>query len=135
MRFLPSTAPPRRRRTATDDHRADLFREAAAIVRVDFAAAITLTAIADRVKASPRQLHRAFKEAGGTTFGAYVRDVRMAHAAELIGGTDLPVGEVASSVGYRQPSQFTKAFKRVHGKTPSHFRMAAKGLVPNGQLP
>jgi AraC-like DNA-binding protein len=46
----------------------------------------------------------------------------MARAAELLTSTDVPVGEVGRRVGYRQASQFTKAFKRTYAETPSAFR-------------
>jgi AraC-like DNA-binding protein len=34
----------------------------------------------------------------------------------------LTVREVAHRVGYRQPAQFAKAFRRHHGVSPSRFR-------------
>jgi AraC-like DNA-binding protein len=34
----------------------------------------------------------------------------------------MTVREVASRVGYRQPAQFAKAFRRHHGDSPSDFR-------------
>ncbi len=46
----------------------------------------------------------------------------MAKAAELLREGALPVNQVASSVGYRQPAQFAKAFRRHHGAPPSTFR-------------
>ena len=51
----------------------------------------------------------------------------MSRAAELVTATDIPVGEVARRVGYREPSQFTKAFKRTYGATPSELRGAGGG--------
>jgi AraC-like DNA-binding protein len=33
-------------------------------------------------------------------------------------------------VGYRQPGQFTKAFKRAHKQTPSQFRTARRRSSP-----
>jgi AraC-like DNA-binding protein len=35
---------------------------------------------------------------------------------------NLTVREVAHRVGYRQPAQFAKAFRRHHGLAPSAFR-------------
>jgi AraC-like DNA-binding protein len=32
------------------------------------------------------------------------------------------VRDVAHTVGYRQPAQFAKAFRRVHGQTPAAHR-------------
>jgi two-component system response regulator YesN len=46
----------------------------------------------------------------------------MARAAELLAERELPVNRVASAVGYRQPAQFAKAFRRHHGRPPSAYR-------------
>ena len=71
---------------------------------------------------SRRQLQRAFAEAGETSFRSYLQRVRMERAAELLREGPTPVNQVASAVGYRQPAQFAKAFRRHHGAPPSSFR-------------
>jgi two-component system response regulator YesN len=42
----------------------------------------------------------------------------------------IPVREVAQSVGYRQPAQFAKAFRRHHGAPPSSLK--GRGNSSNG---
>ena len=46
----------------------------------------------------------------------------MERAAQLLAARGLTVREVAHRVGYRQPAQFAKAFRRHHGLAPSAFR-------------
>jgi AraC family transcriptional regulator of adaptative response / methylphosphotriester-DNA alkyltransferase methyltransferase len=46
----------------------------------------------------------------------------MERAAELLRIRGLTVRDVAHRVGYRQPAQFAKAFRRHHGIAPSDFR-------------
>ena len=46
----------------------------------------------------------------------------MRHAARLLREGAIPVREVAQSVGYRQPAQFAKAFRRHHGTAPSSLK-------------
>jgi two-component system response regulator YesN len=46
----------------------------------------------------------------------------MARAAQLLRQDSMPVNRVARAVGYRQPAQFAKAFRRHHGAPPSAFR-------------
>ena len=46
----------------------------------------------------------------------------MRHAARLLREGAIPVREVAQSVGYRQPAQFAKAFRRHHGTPPSSLK-------------
>ena len=47
----------------------------------------------------------------------------MDRAAELLERRSVTVREVANRVGYRQPAQFAKAFRRHLGVAPSDFRM------------
>ena len=54
----------------------------------------------------------------------------MEKAAEMLATRGLTVREVAHRVGYRQPAQFAKAFRRYQGVAPSDFR--ADGRVPTG---
>jgi transcriptional regulator GlxA family with amidase domain len=119
---MPLVSPPRRR-TSTEAARLALFREAAALVGADLSRPLTLDQVAEEVSSSPRQLRRAFSEVGGTTFGTYLRELRMARAAHLLTGTGLPVHEIAVAVGYTEPSQFTKAFRRSFGATPTAYRL------------
>ena len=109
--------------------RASLFQDAAAIVGSDYSENLSLDEIARRVASSRRQLQRAFSEVGGTTFREYLTAVRMDVAAGLLADRELTVREVARRVGYRQPAQFAKAFRRRHGSAPSKFRTQARFAV------
>jgi AraC family transcriptional regulator, regulatory protein of adaptative response / methylphosphotriester-DNA alkyltransferase methyltransferase len=87
--------------------RASLLEEANAIVERDFASDLSLDDIARRVASSRRQLQRAY---------------------ELLETRALTVREVAHRVGYRQPAQFAKAFRRHRGVAPSDYR-ASNGTL------
>jgi AraC family transcriptional regulator, regulatory protein of adaptative response / methylphosphotriester-DNA alkyltransferase methyltransferase len=109
-------------RPTTVTHRTSLFHDAAAIVARDYADDLSLDDIARSVASSRRQLQRAFSEIGRTTFREYLTNVRMDEAARMLERHDLTVREVAHRVGYRQPAQFAKAFRRRHGVPPSMYR-------------
>jgi transcriptional regulator GlxA family with amidase domain len=93
------------RRSAEDDsvaerpiHRARttksleaLYRESCAIVLRHYRRRLTVAVIARALASSPRQVQRAFDEAGGTSFSAYLREVRLRNAAELIARQPLTV--------------------------------------------
>ena len=112
-------------RPATVRHRTSLFEEATSIVEIEFASELSLDDIARRVASSRRQLQRAYAEIGSTTFREHLTAVRMDRAAEMLASRGLTVREVAHRVGYRQPAQFAKAFRRHHGSSPSTFRSKA----------
>ncbi|MCA0910738.1 helix-turn-helix domain-containing protein [Qipengyuania gaetbuli] len=46
-------------------------------------------------------------------------------AAEKLRSTDLPVSEIALSLGYSEPSSFVRAFRKVAGMTPGKWRTLA----------
>ena len=125
-------------RPSTIRLRTSLFREATEIVDREFASDLSLDDIARRVASSRRQLQRAYAEIGGTTFRDHLTAVRMQKAAAMLATRALTVREVAHRVGYRQPAQFAKAFRRRHGVAPSDYRaggpaagrFAREGLRP-----
>lgn len=110
------------KRPATAVRRRAIFQEAVEIIDAEYRKKLQLDDVARRVATSRRQLQRAFAEAGETSFRAYLQRVRMDRAAELLREGTAPVNEVATAVGYRQPAQFAKAFRRHHGAAPSSFR-------------
>lgn len=118
-------------RPATIRHRTSLLEDAIAIVEVEFSQDVALDDIARRVASSRRQLQRAYAEIGDTTFREHLASVRMQRAAELLTNRSLTVREVAHRVGYRQPAQFAKAFRRHHGEAPSDFR-STRHAAPEG---
>ena len=112
--------------------RTSLFQEATEIVDQEYGNDLSLDEIARRVASSRRQLQRAYAEIGQTTFRDHLTSVRMEKAAELLSSRGLTVREVAHRVGYRQPAQFAKAFRRHLGVAPSDYR--ADGARSNGRF-
>ena len=112
-------------RPTTIHLRTALYDDACAIVEEEYASDLSLDDIARRIASSRRQLQRAFAEIGQTTFRDHLTQVRMRRAAELLATRGLTVREVANRVGYRQPAQFAKAFRRHLGTSPSSFRLDA----------
>ena len=108
--------------TAGARRRRALFEEALSLIEVSYHDdRLTVDDLSDRIFSSRRQLQRAFAEAG-TSVQECLHAVRMRRAAELLEESSLPVAEVAHSVGYRQPPQFAKAFRRQYALTPSQWR-------------
>lgn len=72
---------------------------------------------------SSRTLTRTFESSTGHAFRPWVARVRAQRAITLLAaGTGLD--EVSRQVGYRSPSAFIAAFKRLTGTTPTRFRSA-----------
>jgi AraC-like DNA-binding protein len=56
------------------------------------------------------------------TFSRIVEQTRAEMAGDLLEGTDAPIREIASQLGYTNQNNFTRAFRRWAGVTPSAFR-------------
>ena len=86
---------------------------------------IPMGKLASSVNLSRRQFERVFrKKAGITPARAYAR-VRMEHAKTLLLQSRANMLEIALETGFVNASHFTRAFKRVHGVTPSQVRTAS----------
>jgi AraC-like DNA-binding protein len=72
---------------------------------------------------APRTLQRQLKRDGGS-FARVLEEVRSAEARRLLAMPQSRVTRVAAQLGYRDPANFTRAFRRWTGTTPSRFRAA-----------
>jgi AraC family transcriptional regulator, regulatory protein of adaptative response / methylphosphotriester-DNA alkyltransferase methyltransferase len=116
-------------RQSTLLRRRALFEEALAAIERHYSDEnLSLGAVARSIATSRRQLQRVFAERQ-TSFRSELQRVRMTRAAELLRDGALPVATVARAVGYRQPAQFSKAFRRHHGHPPSERRGTAGSLA------
>ncbi|WP_193726832.1 AraC family transcriptional regulator [Paenibacillus guangzhouensis] len=65
---------------------------------------------------------RIFKHNTGITMNEFLVSIRMTKAKELLRETDLPIIEIAGSVGFQDVSHFCNTFKRLASMTPSRYR-------------
>lgn len=71
-------------------------------------------------------LNRVFKKNTGKTIFAYLTDVRMKHAMELLESTSMKISAVGYRVGIGDEGYFCKVFKKHTGMTPGQYgKMAA----------
>jgi AraC-like DNA-binding protein len=77
----------------------------------------SIVRVADMFAIHRVTLHRYLRDQG-TTFEQLLDESRRALAARMLEQTDLPVGEIATALGYGSPGSFVRAFKRWHGVTP-----------------
>jgi transcriptional regulator GlxA family with amidase domain len=119
-------------RDGTAERRDQLYREAMMLIAREYATNLHLEGVAHRLATSRRQLQRAFAEAGDTSFRDELAGVRMRRARELLAADELSVRQVAVAVGYPQPAQFAKSFRRHHGYPPSAYRRERQGMRDGG---
>jgi len=83
---------------------------------------LSLEAISAQVGISPLYLSRTFKTAIGQSPHQYVLGRRIERAKDLLRNTDLPIAEVALSVGFSSQPHLSTWFVRRVGVTPAVYR-------------
>lgn len=67
-------------------------------------------------------LYSKFKEITGQTLGAYIADMRLKRACQLLTETDMSVNEISDMLGFNSQRYFSTFFKERTGQTPSAYR-------------
>lgn len=112
-----------------------LVYDALHVIEADPSRPLALDDVARDIATSRRSLQRAF-EGEGITFREAVAVARMRRAKALLAQGTMPIYQVADRVGYRSKAEFTKAFKRHTGVTPSAYaRSVREGAHRNGDGP
>ncbi len=68
---------------------------------------------------------RKFHKETGMTFRSYLQKARIEKSCELLRGSDLPIFEIAETVGYDDIKFFNTVFKRLLQMTPGEYRKLA----------
>lgn len=85
----------------------------------------SLVELAHQAGINEFKLKIGFKQLFGTTVFGYLLEERMCKAKYLLQNSELPIQEIAIITGYKNLSNFTAAFKRKFGTTPSQVKMLA----------
>lgn len=114
--FLFKTAPP------------SLFSQRLALVIIPFLKEgyLTLEMVSGIIRITPRTIQRRLAKEG-LTYDKLLEQIRYKKAMELLQDKKAKIIDIAYELGYKDPSHFTRAFKRWTGKTPKEF----KNFPPN----
>ncbi|MEM6336755.1 MAG: helix-turn-helix domain-containing protein, partial [Bacteroidota bacterium] len=89
-------------------------------------------ALAGEVGLSRRQLARRLRDALDTAPGVYLRQLRLARAAQLLEQEAGTVAEIAYAVGYRDAEHFARQFRKTYGTVPSAYPASGNERVGMG---
>jgi AraC-like DNA-binding protein len=71
---------------------------------------------------SLRTLHRKLKAVVDRTPGEFLNEFRMRKAVELLTTTSLPITEISVQIGFDEPTNFGRTFKKYYEMSPSKYR-------------
>ena len=83
--------------------------------------------LAQKASLSRAAFAQRFKELLGDTPVNYVTKVRIQKSMELLVRTEESIERIAETVGYGTGFALSKAFKRIAGVSPQHYRLQATG--------
>ncbi len=101
------------------------LKDVVEILHTEFCRPFSLTAIAQRVGASPVLLARAFRRCHRMTVGQYVRRLRVNYAMNALQGEE-SLSDIAAHAGFSDQSHLGRVFLSATGMTPRQFRMAQR---------
>jgi len=83
---------------------------------------ITLAELARNAKLSVYYFATLFRKSTGYSPRRYILHRRVIRARELLRNTSLSVLDVSLDLGFQHQNNFARAFRRITGMTPTHFR-------------
>jgi len=98
-------------------------------IRANMGKSVPVAQLAKQMHVSPRTLQRSIKETFNCSPKDIVIAVKMHEAKRMILTGDFLVNEIAYSVGFEEPSHFSKRFKAQYGMAPSKLVNASKKAV------
>ncbi len=121
-------APAGRSDSASRDKR--LVMAAIAELRRDDAAWNGLDMLARRVGTHGKKLTELFRTQFGMTVYEYLIDIRLETARWHLSNTTTQIQSIAERAGYRNPSDFSRAFRHRYGVGPRQYRKAGAPATP-----
>lgn len=89
-------------------------------IHADFRSPLSVESLAAQAAMSLSTFHESFRAVTRTSPLQYVKTVRLHKARTFMVHEGLTAAEAAARVGYESPSQFSREFKRLFGRSPAH---------------
>jgi two-component system response regulator YesN len=88
-----------------------------------------LEGAAAAVYMSTAYISRYFKQKTGLNFSDYLLSTKMQLAADLLMNLQFKIYEISDRLGYKNPANFTRSFKRIYQISPKDYRFQKMGRV------
>ncbi|CAM3535576.1 MULTISPECIES: response regulator transcription factor [Saccharibacillus] len=95
-------------------------------IKARYASELSLEKVASVVYLNAAYFSQLFKQKTGQGFKDYVTQIRLDRAMEMLGESELKVGDIAERVGYPDVRHFSQVFRKKIGSTPSEYREQMK---------
>jgi AraC-like DNA-binding protein len=83
---------------------------------------LSVSRLSRELQCSPDYLSHLFRKTTGSTLQSYINGQRLIRARELLETSALNIAQVSQAAGFRDPSYFSRAYRRWSGVTPREVR-------------
>jgi AraC-like DNA-binding protein/ligand-binding sensor protein len=104
-----------------------MIRRAKEFILEHHAESLRLPQVAQAAGSSTFHFCKVFKRVTGVNFTAFLSQVRLEKAKNLLLNPDIKVSEIAYAVGFQSLTHFNRVFKEDTGHPPTHYRSQAIG--------
>ncbi len=108
----------------------DIVDSALRIMKYNYSQNITVATVADSLHLNTAYFSRIFSEKMGISPKQYLLNLKIQRAKELL-LADVPISEVAESIGFSDPCYFSRIFHQKTGLSPSLFAKNAEDVTNN----
>ena len=122
--------PPKPAQTAPEDEHTQVVTAARALLprtHLYLDPDLSVQRVARRMQLPERKLSVAVNQVEGTNVSQFVNSFRLAHAADLLRGTDDSVAKIMAQSGFLTRSNFYREFTRVYEMSPAAYRTSGGG--------
>jgi AraC-like DNA-binding protein len=105
----------------------DYLDKAMHFIQTNYSKNISVSTIAEYVGINASYLCRIFKQKYGITPAEFLKDYRIGFSNKLLLHTNMPIKQVAMSVGFNDPQYFSRCFSRKKGLSPREARKNSAG--------
>ncbi|MGE0342067.1 MAG: GlxA family transcriptional regulator [Porticoccaceae bacterium] len=90
---------------------------------------VSIAELAGRFDLSLRTFNRRFRDAVGEPPLAYLQELRLDTARQLLQSTNLTIAEIAQRCGYQDTAWFARLFRRLYDVTPREYRHTVRAKL------
>lgn len=101
-----------------------IFNDIADYVHYHAHGNLTVKDVADYFNYNPKYISSFFKNQSGTSLKQYILQSKMDFAKAELSDTNHSISQIAFNVGFNDPHNFTNAFKKITGMSPTEYRQS-----------
>lgn len=110
------------KRYVQGDKQKQLFNDICDYIFMHVSENITLDDLSDYFGYNKKYLTTFFGKQSGSTIKQFILQTKMEHAKAGLSETNLPISQIAYNIGFNDVHNFSNAFKKITGLSPSDYR-------------